>query len=229
MPLVHILLVLTVVEKAFIRLLSDWSLNHTGLNQSCATLATLFSFLFVLLSAWVRRNLELWIETQESRVEVTGHGSLAAGSTFDGVISSRAHIPRVFAQCPVGLAAGHCRVRRTLSSWYFCLWMFVCFFCTGWGHPLKERKRRWLALSPMWRLSYPVFLCPLIEMWICLIIGQCICWRWRGFDVSPWALVQALQFTGVWWTALHDSPRLHWVRHYERTKEWVAQTVNNPS
>uniref|UniRef100_A0A8C1HZ06 Mitochondrial calcium uptake family member 3 n=1 Tax=Cyprinus carpio carpio TaxID=630221 RepID=A0A8C1HZ06_CYPCA len=59
--------------------------------------------------------LDLWIEMQESRVEVTGHCSLAAGWTFDGVISSRAYIPRVFAQCPVGLAAG-CRVRRTLAS-----------------------------------------------------------------------------------------------------------------
>ncbi len=144
MPLVHIFLVLTVVEKAFIRLLSDWSLNHTGLNQSCATLATLFSFLFVLLSAWVRRNLELWIETQESRVKVTGHGSLAAGSTFDGVISSRAHIPRVFAQCPVGLAAGHCRVRRTLSSWYFCLWMFVCVFLYR-MRPSTERRKNNMA------------------------------------------------------------------------------------
>jgi len=32
-----------------------------------------------------------------------------------GVISSRAHIPRVFAQCPVSLAVSHRRVRRTLS------------------------------------------------------------------------------------------------------------------
>lgn len=41
-------------------------------------------FPLVPLSALVGHNLDLWIETQESRVKVTGHGSLAAGWTFDG-------------------------------------------------------------------------------------------------------------------------------------------------
>uniref|UniRef100_A0A8C1U0K5 Mitochondrial calcium uptake family, member 3b n=1 Tax=Cyprinus carpio TaxID=7962 RepID=A0A8C1U0K5_CYPCA len=45
-----------------------------------------------------------------------GLRSWQLGRRLMGVISSRPHIPRVFAQYLVGLAAGHCRVKSTLAS-----------------------------------------------------------------------------------------------------------------
>lgn len=54
-------------------------------------------------------------------------------------------------------------------------------------------------------------------------------WEWRRVHVVPRAPLPALQFSGVWGSAVHDASELHRVSDHERAQEWVHTHTHNTS